>query len=169
MQPTVCHDRSVADSVEELAQWERAELDRALNLQRSKADNAKLVATFVSAVVATVVATALQVGEKPTALDIAATILLIVTTWRAGSVVNSDGLRDVDRHQVQSILRSSGLTPETQLEQIRHLVLTTADGNDAILNLQMLPILRGQLIFAALSGLAAAVSLLWPGSPTLNW
>ena len=155
--------------MEELAQWERAELDRALNRQRSQADNAKLVATFVTAVVATVVATALEVGDEPTALDFAATILLAVTTWRAWAVVNSDGLRDVDRHQVQNVLRSSGLTPETKLTEIRRLVLTAADGNDAILNLRMLPILRGQLMFAALSGLAAAVSLLWPGSPTLKW
>jgi hypothetical protein len=159
----------VVDSVEELAQWERAELDRALNRQTSQADNAKLVATFVTAVVATVVATALQVGDKPTLLDYLATILLAVTTWRTWAVVNSDGLRDVDRHQVQNVLRSSALTPETKLEEIRRLVLTVADGNDAILNLRMLPILRGQLMFAALSGLAAAVSLLWPGSPTLKW
>jgi hypothetical protein len=119
-------------------------LDRALNRQRSQADNAKLVATFVTAVVATVVATALQVGDKPTWLDLAATILLAVTIWLTWAVVDRDGLKDVDRDQVQNVLRSSGLTPETQLEQMRHLVLSVADVNDAILEFRVFSILRGQ-------------------------
>ena len=41
---------------------------------------APLVATFVTAVVATVVSTALQVGDKPSWLDLAATLGLLVTT-----------------------------------------------------------------------------------------
>jgi len=148
---------------EQVAQWLQDQSDRCFARQRATADDAKLVATFVAAVAATLVATTLQVGDSPTRLDAAATAGLALTVGLAAVVVWTDTLREADHQAIITASAGGGSqwSSERLLRELRVATLAAVNGNEAVVT-RILRWLTTQLAIAFATGVVAAVSLLRP-------
>ncbi|GAA1428449.1 hypothetical protein GCM10009616_08080 [Microlunatus lacustris] len=98
---------TVAGTVEE---WLEEQADRRTALQRAQVETAKLMATFIAAVAATFVATALQVGP-PGIGDVLGAVAFagtVVFTWR---VVSADRLTIADEDELCKRVVAGGTQP----------------------------------------------------------
>lgn len=81
-------------------EWLDGQADRCFDRQRAQADNAKLVATFVTGVAAGLVATALQIGGDPTSADRDSLKWLAAASAAAVVVALMDRLHEADHRTV---------------------------------------------------------------------
>lgn len=125
--------------------------DRELVAQRAKADSMRLVATFSSAVAATVVAPGLQaMGDSPTIWW--STILLLASVLAAISLIIFDRITAPDIDDV--LVRSS----HARWDALRtHQEIRLATINAVIENRKVLQTLRSLLYFQSLAALAAII------------
>ena len=152
-----------ADPNEEAVKaWKQARADQAYTRQRAQADNAKLIATFVAAIVATLVATGLQVGS-PSWLDVLATLgltIVVILTW---CVIQNDRLQEVDEARVDQVLLNSAWAWDRKREELDQLTQALVYFNDDLLE-WMISGARWQLAAAAATSILAAASLLFPAA-----
>lgn len=99
------------------AEWLEVNADRVLSRQRTTVDTAKLVATFVTSIGATLAATALQVG-RVVALDRVACAMLAMCVVAAIGVAILDRMTEPD---VDAILRRSSIHQWTDHDLVREL------------------------------------------------
>jgi hypothetical protein len=148
---------------EQVAQWMQDQSDRALTRQRATADNAKLVATFIAAVAATLVATALQVGESARKLDIASVVALAFGVIVTLAVIGADTICEADHQAILSASVSGGQrwTDEHLLRELRSQSVAAAEGNEAVVRRIRLW-LALQVLLALIAGGLAVASLVLP-------
>jgi hypothetical protein len=100
-----------------LHDWLQRNSDRVLTQQRAQTDTAKLLVTFTLATTATVVATALQVGQSPSALDYIASGVLLVGFLLTICVILLDRIAEPNRNYAQDKATRRGWT-DTQLLEL---------------------------------------------------
>jgi hypothetical protein len=137
---------------------------RAITEQRTSIDGAKVVATFTAGVAATLVATALQVGQQPSWADLVATVFWTITIAVTISIFLGDELQTAD---LQTIAIMGG-TPDQILYNYRRNLLTAVNGNKIVLE-RVLRKLSNQILLALITVCFAVVSLFWTRCPTLDW
>lgn len=140
------------------AEWLQAQAERSLGRQRAHVDTAKLVSTFIAAIAATLVATALQVGE-PTALDAASAVLLALTTVATICVILFDRLTEANHQLVLERAAINQWGDEKLLIELREAAQTAVHINEGVLGWVRWA-LGVQLIMSAVTGVVAAISLL---------
>jgi hypothetical protein len=140
------------------ADWLQAQADRSLDRQRAQADTAKLVSTFVAAIAASLVATALQVGP-PGGLDIAATCLLALAVLSTICVVLFDRLTEPNHRLVLERAAINQWDDEKLVKELREAAQTAVHINEGVLVLVRWT-LAVQLVLSTVTGVLAAISLL---------
>ena len=145
---------------DESREWMRQNFDHMVSRYRSQADTAKLVVTFTLAVAATLVATALQVGDS-TVLDLWSTLLLAVAGIVTLLVVMLDRIKEADRLLVSQALHSASNADD------QHMVLAFAESrlrveNDRIIS-SLTAMSFAQILFVLAASSVAAYSLLTGG------
>lgn len=144
---------------ERVDDWLEQHAQRAIARQRAQVDTAKLLTTFAAAVAATIVGTALQVGDLPTVLDYTATFALGAAFLLAVSVILLDRLTDVDYEHVITLAAVSDSTLHDVIMDLRRAGLAAERFNRSVVSLVW--ITSGvQVACAAISGAFAAASLL---------
>jgi hypothetical protein len=148
----------VAD--ERIYEWLEGQADRLLEKQRAEVDNSKLVATFVTAVAATIVATALQV-HPVSVIDLLAAIGLIWCTIATWKVIEADRLSVADHLNLMTVGKAAGEDADGMLRTLRQGTLGAVDDNETVVK-QVRTALRRVLLAAAVGSGLALVSLLYP-------
>lgn len=141
-----------------VAQWVEGNADRAQSRQRAQADAAKLVATFVAGVAATLVGTQLQVPGDP-GYDKWSAILLAVSVGLAVVVILLDRLSESDHLQVLEDARVKGWDDEQVMKELRFNAVVASRDNEKVLR-EVRVALFAQFVCAAASGAVAALGLL---------
>ena len=145
---------------ERISAWLEGQAARRFDQQRAAVDNSKLIATFITAIAATIVATALQV-DPTSFLDLVATIGLgwsIVATWR---VIEADRLTVADHRALMTDGNAQGLNADDMLRSLRQGTLATVDDNEKVVE-HVRTALRRTLLAAAVGSGLAVISLLRP-------
>ena len=126
--------------------------------QRSQVETAKLLSTFALAVGATLVATALQVGN-PTALDVWATAVLAVAFLGVVSVILLDRLKEPNPDYVDAQAGANGWNDMQRLAAFETLSAAAQDeGEQVVRHVKCVAMLQVAMTVAA--SVLATVSLL---------
>jgi hypothetical protein len=141
-----------------IPEWLEGQAARMLDRQRATVESSKLMATFIAAVAATIVATALQVG-RPGWLDFLATAGLVwclIATWR---VIEADRLTVADHHTILTSGAAAGLSQDDMLRDLRAETIAAVDDNEIVVKYVRSALWR-VLLAAALASALALISLL---------
>lgn len=149
---------------ERVANWIQDHSARTIATQRTTVDGAKVTATFTCAVAATLVATALQVGDRPSWLDLGAIVLWLGCIWRTYLVFDLEDLDDVDH----GAITGSGGSSTQQLRNLRQSLIAIATTNAGEVT-RILKQLAIQAMWSVAVVAMAIGSLVWTQCPTLNW
>ncbi|WP_328321872.1 hypothetical protein OHA70_25555 [Kribbella sp. NBC_00382] len=145
-----------------VAEWLENHADRLSARQRARADIAKLIATFMAGVAATLVGTALQVSPTNT-IDRVATWFLGAAVVLALAVLLLDRTKEADHAALIIEAKLQGWNDAKLMAELRHEVISAAD-----YNLRWLPVIRGALALqvsaSVAAGVLAAVSLFTAGA-----
>jgi hypothetical protein len=149
---------SVSDA--SITEWLEGQAVRRFEQQRATIDNSKLMATFIAAVAATIVATTLQVTPNGK-LDFFATVGLVwclFATWR---VIEADRLKMADHQDIMTRGNTQHLKPEAILENLREGTIAAVNFNETVID-DVRAALWRVLIAAAAGSALALMSLLRP-------
>jgi hypothetical protein len=155
----------VAQTPEELAEqqireWKQRQDDQAIDRQRSQVETAKLLATFALAASATVVATALQVGN-PNALDAWATYLLGVAFILAILVIFLDRRVEPNPDFVWMVLAIPSWTEVERIDKLEALSIAARRVGEVVVR-RVRIVATMQVFVSTIAGAVAAASLLAP-------
>jgi hypothetical protein len=139
-------------------EWLDGHADRTFARQRAQVDTGKLVATFSSAVVATVVATALQVGS-PSGWDKVAVALLALSFGAALIVILLDRLTEANESAIVQVARIQSWPDARLLQELRIGTLTAGIANEGVVRSVRVAVVA-QVTTSLFGGAAAIVSLL---------
>jgi heme/copper-type cytochrome/quinol oxidase subunit 4 len=115
----------------EIREWLSQNFDHTMSRQRSQADTAKLLVTFALGIAATLVATALQVGD-PNGWDLTATIILGVAFIFALLVIVLDRVKEPNRRWLMDRLARKNMPPDEILDALAQLEGDCHEENDTI-------------------------------------
>jgi hypothetical protein len=138
--------------------WLENHADRTFARQRAQVDTAKLLATFAAGIAATLVATALQVGD-PEQLDRISAWLLAVTFLAAIMVIMLDRIAEANQSQTLELSALGKWDDERLLFELRRATLKAVFSNHEVVRSVKIA-LAVQLVFSTATGVAAATSLL---------
>ena len=141
-----------------LPEWLDSQADRTGGQQRAQVDASKLVATFSAGIVATIVATALQVGD-PTLWDRVAAALLVFSFALALAVILLDRLAVADQAAILQIAQINGWSDTQIITELRVASLTASLANEAVVRTVRLAV-AVQVTVSLCCGAAAIISLL---------
>jgi exosortase/archaeosortase len=139
--------------------WLDQQVDRALARQRSQVDTAKVIAVFTTGIAGTLVATSLQVGDKPHLLDHVGVWLLLATALAVVVVVFVDRLSEADHAAIIQTARFNRWDDEHLLRELRIESMTAVRVNGGVVTLVRAATCI-QVILAIATGVIATVSLL---------
>jgi hypothetical protein len=142
----------------ELRDWLDRDLEASMARQRAQVDTAKLLATFVAGIAATLVATALQVG-KPTILDSISVYSLAGATCAAIAVILFDRMTAPNS---DLILRQSvdlNWDNNQLIDKLREANCAAVEINRSVVN-QVRQALTAQVVISIFAGTLAVISLL---------
>lgn len=139
-------------------EWLDNHADRISVRQRAQVDTGKLVATFSAGIVATIVATALQVGQ-PSAWDRVAVALLAMSFGGALVVILLDRLSEADESAIVQAARIQGWTDARLLTELRVRTLTAGIANEGVVRSVRLAVVA-QVTVSLFAGAAGTISLL---------
>ena len=147
----------------EVRDWLSQNFDHTMARQRSQADTAKLLVTFALGIAATLVATALQVGDVPNRLDLWATFVLGAAFLVALLVILLDRVQEPDRRWLMDRLARTYLPTEAVLDKLAELEGDRHEHNDGVVSsLKVTSMI--QLLLSGVAGVLAAVSMLRLGT-----
>lgn len=150
---------------DDVAAWIEDHVARQIAEQRAVVDGAKVVATFAGGIAATLLATALQVGPKPSYLDLAAAGLwAVVLVLTIAVFLADDSAVDVD----YAAIVGAGGSKKHQLRQLRQNLITAANSNSGLVTRAFRRV-AWQGLFSVLVIASSVVSLVWTKCPTLDW
>lgn len=138
--------------------WLDNERDQASAAQRARIENTKLLATFSTAMSATVVATALQVSP-PSALDKIAAWLLVVAALGVVLVILLDRTREVDTGAILRNARIEKWNESTLMNELRQAAYATLTYNGSVV-IHTRTAALGTAAAAFSAGVLSALSLL---------
>jgi hypothetical protein len=141
-----------------ISEWLEGQAARNLDRQRATVENSKLMATFIAAVAATIVVTALQVG-RPGWWDFLAAVSLawcLGATWR---VIEADRLTVADHDAIMTSGTAQGLGVDDMLHDLRQGTIAAVNSNETVVEYVRSALWR-VLIAAALASALALISLL---------
>jgi hypothetical protein len=141
-----------------LAEWLDSQSDRTGARQRAQVDTGKLIATFSAAIVATLTATALQVGS-PSTWDRIAAALLGLSFVIALVVIMLDRLAEADQSTIIQVARAQQWPDAQLLTELRVAALTADIANEGVVRSVRLAV--AVQVTTSLFGGAAAVVSLW--------
>jgi hypothetical protein len=141
-----------------LPEWLDSQTDRTSSRQRAQVDTSKLVATFSAGIVATIVATALQVGD-PTAWDRVAAGLLALSFAVALAVILLDRLTVADQAAILQSAQIRGWSEAQIINELRVASLTASLANEAVVRSVRLAV-AVQVTVSLCCGASAIISLL---------
>lgn len=141
-----------------LSEWLDGQADRTSARQRAQVDTGKLVATFSAAIVATIVATALQVGH-PSTWDRVAAVLLALSFAVALVVILLDRLTEADQSAIVQIARTQNWPDAKTLTELRVATLTENIANEGVVRSVRLAV-AVQVTTSLFGGAAGIISLL---------
>ncbi|MBN2446270.1 MAG: hypothetical protein JXO22_06075 [Phycisphaerae bacterium] len=141
-----------------LAEWLDGQADRTSTRQRAQVDTGKLVATFSAGIVATLAATALQVGQLST-WDRVAAALLALSFAMALLVILLDRLTEADQSAVVQISQTQNWPQAKTLAELRVATLTASITNEGVVRSVRLAV-AVQVTTSLFGGAAAIISLL---------
>ena len=122
-------------------------------------DTAKLLATFSAGIAATIVGTALQVGDKPRGLDVAASIVLGASFLAVLAVVLLDRIGEADTGETLQLAKVHSWKEEKLVEELRAANIKAVQGNaDVIRTVQWA--LAIQIVLSVSAFVLASISLL---------
>lgn len=140
-------------------EWLEAQAERISARQRSRADTAKLVATFAAGIAGGLVASALQTGGTPSGWDWASTWGLVVTVVLTVGVVISDRMTEPDHGKVLTNATTANWDDGRKLIELRLAAVAANYANEQVIrNIQM--ILSLQVAGAMFTGATGAYSML---------
>ena len=142
-----------------LADWLQQNSDRVQVRQRAQVDTAKVLVGITLAVAATLVATALQVGDHPRGWDYTACYMLAASFIVTVAAVGLDRLKEPNRHLAQDKAQRGKWADERLLEYLQGLALDTEDENHRVVR-QVHLATAAQVLVSVLACAAAAMSLL---------
>lgn len=146
-----------------ITEWLEEHASQLVTQQRAEADNSKLLATFVGAVGATLVATALQVstgGGAASVLDVVSVAFLALAIASVYAVVRRDRIRP--GNQVSVFMTHAAETDQAVvLKALRDESIKSAEENWEVLE-EIREAVRWVLLSSALAGGFAVASLLLP-------
>lgn len=144
-----------------VADWLEADADRAMSRQRAQADAAKLVATFVVGVTASVVASALQMNRSGSATyNKWASVLLALSVFLTALVVLMDRISEADYKSLLGEARIQDWTDSELLKELQVLTITASRDNQKVLREIWFALLT-QFLAASACGTIAVLSMLW--------
>ena len=142
-----------------LDDWLQQNSDRVQARQRAQVDTAKVLVGITLAVAATLVATALQVGDTPRGWDYTACFVLAASFLATVVVVGLDRLKEPNRHLAQDKAQRGKWADERLLEHLREQALDAEDENATVV--RAVHVATGvQVLVSVLACGAAAMSLL---------
>lgn len=136
-------------------------IDRTNARQRAQVDTGKLIATFSAGIIATIVATALQVGT-PSTWDRIAAFLLAISFLSALVAILFDRLTEADQAAIVQQAKASGWSDAKVLRKLRSAMLAATIVNEGVVRAVRLAV-TVQLTVSLLAGAAAIISLLANG------
>lgn len=139
------------------AEWLEQQADRLSGHHRAAVDAAKIVATFATAIAATLVGTTFQVSPTTTS-DRWSASLLAMSTFLAVLVALADRLVLPDHARLFVLANSYGWSEDELLTELRVALLAASDANDTVVKL-VRQVLLVQLLATAAAGSTALVSL----------
>lgn len=142
-----------------VSDWLEAQAERMFVRQRALADTMMLVATFATAVCATIVATALQVSTNHQRDDRFSAVLLGGSFVAALLVIALDRITEVDQSRILAEAKLRGWTDKQVIDELRTATVAACYANSPIIK-QMKFALGVQLVLSLLASSIAAVSLL---------
>jgi hypothetical protein len=150
------------DGGEQVAQtsseWLDGQADRISARHRAQVETAKLIATFSTAIAATLTATALQVGT-PSGWDRVAVVLLFVTALLTVAVVIADRLAEPDHTHVLEEATHRDWDDAALLTELQVAGLAATSVNRQVVN-SVRVVTICNLVAALLTSVFAVVSLL---------
>ena len=141
-----------------LMEWLDSERNQTYAAQRARIETTKLLATFSSALAATVVATALQVSA-PNALDQAAVWLLLLTALGAVVVILLDRTREVDTDALMRNAHLNNWSPEKSISELREAGYIALNYNRTVVTATRIGAAL-TAVFALAAGVVGTLSLL---------
>ena len=145
----------MAHTIEE---WLEADADRAMSRQRAQADAAKLVATFVVGIVATLVATSFQVGS-PLSDNRWEAVLLAASVILTAMVVFLDRISEADRNAILAEAQVRHWDKQELLTELRMNLIAASKDNQKVLR-EVRICLFIQFLVAISCGLTAVIAML---------
>lgn len=146
-------------SQEALDGWLQQNSDRVQTRQRAHVDTAKVLVSITLAVAATLVATALQVGDGPRGWDFIAAWILAASFVVTVFVVVLDRLKEPNRHKAQDRAQRGKWSPDQLLAYLQDQALDTEDENHKVVrNVHIAT--AAQVLVSLLACAAAGMSLL---------
>jgi len=139
--------------------WLDAQSQRILARQQSRADTAKIVATFVAGIAGALVASALQTDPSASRWDWIAAWALTVTVLLTAAVVLLDRMQEPDHSKVLQLASMGHWNEDHKLFELRAAALEATAFNERIVT-RIGALLWLQLIVGLLTGAAAAYSML---------
>jgi hypothetical protein len=139
--------------------WLEGQAERIMARQRSRADTAKLVATFAAGIAATLVASALQTAVTPSTLTWVTAWALAATVLLTAAVVLLDRLEEPDHAKVLQLAALGHWNDAHLLFELRAAALEAARLNERTIG-RIAAFLWLQLIVAVFTGVTAAYSML---------
>ncbi len=140
-----------------VADWLEGQMERVLARQRTQVDTAKLIATFSTAVSASLVATGLQVAPATDA-DRNSLSLLLISFVLALAVAFADRIREVDHRLVLEEAAAEELSEQQKLVRLARASIIASRFNDRVVRL-VRAILLLQLMTAAFAAAVSAIPL----------
>lgn len=144
-----------------LPEWLEGQAERIAARQRSRADNAKLVATFAAGISGGLVASALQTGTLASAWDKRASILLGLTFLATALVILLDRQDEADHQAVlqDSVTATPRWTEDQTLFELRRALLAAVRKNEQVIR-WVGRTMWLQLLLAVFTSSAAVYSML---------
>jgi uncharacterized membrane-anchored protein len=140
--------------------WLEANADRAMSRQRSQADAAKLVATFVVGVAASTVASALQMNRSGSGTyNRWSSALLALSVILTVAVVVLDRISEADHKSILEEAQVRGWSEAKLLEELQVATITASQDNRKVVR-EIWCALLVQFICASLCGLFATLGML---------
>lgn len=141
-------------------EWLEVQADRAAARQRSQVDTAKVLVTFSAGIAATLVATALQVGD-PSKRDIAAAVVLGLSMALVMAVLKKDRLTEADQDSILSQGAALTWSDARLVGELRAAQLAAVRSNESTVT-DVDKWAKVALSVAGASAAMSAWSLLWP-------
>lgn len=143
-----------------LDEWTDSHWERVFSRQSAQADAAKLVTTFTAAIASTLVATALQVGERSNRLDFWACIVLGAAFLATLGVIYLDRLYWPSRYKILAKKDSNlGWSDNQLMAYIKDVSTEAEENNEAVVG-RIKKLAELQILLSLAAAVLAAVSLL---------